>query len=44
MDKLGVSIAHLDSQCTDFYDHEEVERGVGRIVALYWRSSTLYQN
>jgi len=26
MDKLGVSLAHLESQCTNFYDHEEVER------------------
>jgi hypothetical protein len=26
MDKLGVSIAHLESKCKDFYDHEEVEQ------------------
>ena len=26
MDKLGVSLAHLDSKCKNFYDHEEVER------------------
>ena len=26
MDKLGVSLAHLESQCRNFYDHEEVER------------------
>ena len=25
MDKLGVSLAHLDSKCTDFYDAHEVE-------------------
>ena len=26
MDKLGVSLAHLDSKCKNFYDSEEVER------------------
>ena len=26
MDRLGVSLAHLDSKCTNFYDPEEVER------------------
>ena len=26
MDRLGVSLAHLDSTCTDFYDAAEVER------------------
>ncbi len=26
MDKLGVSLAHLDSACENFYDHAEVER------------------
>lgn len=26
MDKLGVSLAHCDSQCQDFYDAAEVER------------------
>ncbi|MYD43071.1 MAG: hypothetical protein F4W90_04165 [Gammaproteobacteria bacterium] len=26
MDKLGVSLAHLESKCQNFYDHEEVER------------------
>ena len=26
MDKLGVSLAHLESQCTNFYDSGEVER------------------
>ncbi|MCP4903604.1 MAG: hypothetical protein GY910_01355, partial [bacterium] len=26
MDKLGVSLAHLDSECTNFYDAAEVER------------------
>ena len=26
MDKLGVSLAHLESKCKNFYDHEEVER------------------
>ena len=26
MDKLGVSLAHLESQCTNFYDSVEVER------------------
>ncbi len=26
MDKLGVSLAHLDSQCQNFYDAAEVER------------------
>jgi hypothetical protein len=26
MDKLGVSLAHCDSQCQNFYDAEEVER------------------
>ena len=26
MDKLGVSLTHLDSQCTNFYDAAEVER------------------
>ena len=26
MDKLGVSLAHLDSKCTNFYDAHEVER------------------
>ena len=26
MDKLGVSLAYCESQCTDFYDAEEVER------------------
>lgn len=25
MDKLGVSIAHCESKCQDFYNHEEVE-------------------
>ncbi len=26
MDRLGVSLAHLESKCTDFYDAAEVER------------------
>ncbi len=26
MDRLGVSLAHCESQCRNFYDHEEVER------------------
>jgi len=26
MDRLGVSLAHLESKCTNFYDSEEVER------------------
>ena len=26
MDRLGVSLAHLESQCTNFYDSAEVER------------------
>ena len=26
MDRLGVSLAHLESECTNFYDSEEVER------------------
>src|SRR3546814_3930364 len=26
MDRLGVSLAHLDSACTNFYDAAEVER------------------
>ena len=26
MDRLGVSLAHLDSKCRNFYDSEEVER------------------
>ncbi|MCY3885390.1 MAG: CmcJ/NvfI family oxidoreductase [Gammaproteobacteria bacterium] len=26
MDKLGVSLAHCESKCVNFYDHEEVER------------------
>ena len=26
MDKLGVAMAHCESKCTNFYDHEEVER------------------
>ena len=26
MDKLGVSLTHLESRCTNFYDSEEVER------------------
>jgi hypothetical protein len=26
MDRLGVSLAHLESQCADFYDSAEVER------------------
>ena len=26
MDKLGLSLAHIDSICQNFYDHEEVER------------------
>ena len=26
MDRLGVSLAHLESRCTDFYDSAEVER------------------
>ncbi len=26
MDRLGVSLAHLESECQNFYDHEEVER------------------
>ncbi|HEY2048927.1 MAG TPA: CmcJ/NvfI family oxidoreductase [Caulobacteraceae bacterium] len=26
MDQLGVSLAHLDSKCSNFYDSEEVER------------------
>jgi len=26
MDKLGVALAHCESRCTNFYDHEEVER------------------
>ena len=26
MDRLGVSLAHLESECTDFYDSAEVER------------------
>lgn len=26
MDKLGVSLAHCESACQNFYDHEEVER------------------
>ena len=26
MDRLGVSLAHLDSKCSDFYDAAEVER------------------
>jgi hypothetical protein len=26
MDRLGVSLAHCESKCRNFYDHEEVER------------------
>ena len=26
MDRLGVSLAHFESQCENFYDHREVER------------------
>ena len=26
MDRLGVSLAHFESQCQNFYDHREVER------------------
>lgn len=26
MDRLGVSLAHCESECRNFYDHEEVER------------------
>ncbi len=26
MDRLGVSLAHLESKCQNFYDHREVER------------------
>ena len=26
MDRLGVSLAHLESKCTDFYDSKEVQR------------------
>ncbi|TDI62878.1 MAG: hypothetical protein E2O92_00230 [Alphaproteobacteria bacterium] len=26
MDRLGISLAYLDSKCQDFYDHAEVER------------------